>query len=292
MFSTQNMGKDQVAGQVRSPVSAAYGRRQKEKALAKQPRFSFKNRAREGTRTPAQPRPEPIAEAVYVLKQHGYTLDAVLAILARVDIQLTLTAHPTEARRRVISYKQKDLAHLPEQWQRSDLIPAEIEMTMEAIYENIILLLVSDELRTQKISVTDEEQHGLHSLATSIWEIVLGYSDRNKDGGYWMANWSLYRAQQAAAEVCRRHEIDLRLFHGRGGTIGRCGGRANQAILDNAPALRKSVALRNPYADVLKLLQIELSQWWRRASTEEQDALRHALFLSTNGIAPAMQSTG
>ncbi|MDL1879370.1 phosphoenolpyruvate carboxylase, partial [Cytophagia bacterium CHB2] len=62
-------------------------------------------------------------------------------------------------------------------------------------------------------------------------EIMLGYSDSNKDGGYWMANWALYQAQQAAAEVCRRHQIDFRLFHGRGGTVGRGGGRANQAIL-------------------------------------------------------------
>jgi phosphoenolpyruvate carboxylase len=60
---------------------------------------------------------------------------------------------------------------------------------------------------------------------------MLGYSDSNKDGGYWMANWSLYQAQQAAAEVCRRRRIDFRLFHGRGGTVGRGGGRANQAIL-------------------------------------------------------------
>lgn len=61
-------------------------------------------------------------------------------------------------------------------------------------------------------------------------EIMLGYSDSNKDGGYWMANWALYLAQESIAQTCRDYKIDFRLFHGRGGSIGRGGGRANQAI--------------------------------------------------------------
>lgn len=67
-------------------------------------------------------------------------------------------------------------------------------------------------------------------------EIMLGYSDSNKDGGYWMANWALHRAQQELGAVCRRHRVDFRLFHGRGGTVGRGGGRANKAIL-SMPAI-------------------------------------------------------
>ncbi len=62
-------------------------------------------------------------------------------------------------------------------------------------------------------------------------EIMLGYSDSNKDGGYWMANWALHKAQARLGRVCRAHDIDFRLFHGRGGTVGRGGGRANRAIL-------------------------------------------------------------
>ncbi|MBW3555155.1 MAG: phosphoenolpyruvate carboxylase, partial [Gemmatimonadetes bacterium] len=70
----------------------------------------------------------------------------------------------------------------------------------------------------------------------SFQEIMLGYSDSNKDGGYWMANWALHRAQATLGAVCREHSVDFRLFHGRGGTVGRGGGRANQAISAMPPA--------------------------------------------------------
>ena len=67
-------------------------------------------------------------------------------------------------------------------------------------------------------------------------EIMLGYSDSNKDGGYWMANWALHRAQDSLGRVCREHDVEFRLFHGRGGTVGRGGGRANLAIAAMPPA--------------------------------------------------------
>jgi phosphoenolpyruvate carboxylase len=62
-------------------------------------------------------------------------------------------------------------------------------------------------------------------------EVMLGYSDSNKDGGYWMANWALHKAQESLAMICREHDVTCRLFHGRGGTVGRGGGRSNQAVL-------------------------------------------------------------
>lgn len=61
-------------------------------------------------------------------------------------------------------------------------------------------------------------------------EIMLGYSDSNKDGGYWMANWALDQAHHSLSAVCQQHQVRFRFFHGRGGSIGRGGGRANQAI--------------------------------------------------------------
>ena len=61
--------------------------------------------------------------------------------------------------------------------------------------------------------------------------VMLGYSDSNKDCGYLTANWALYKAQEAIAEVCRAHGVKLTLFHGRGGSIARGGGPAAKAIL-------------------------------------------------------------
>lgn len=61
--------------------------------------------------------------------------------------------------------------------------------------------------------------------------VMLGYSDSNKDCGYLTANWALYKAQETITAVCRRHDVRVTLFHGRGGSIARGGGPAAKAIL-------------------------------------------------------------
>lgn len=92
-----------------------------------------------------------------------------------------------------------------------------------------------DDLRRADQIMTTAYRHGIYRAALrgqgDLQEIMLGYSDSNKDGGFVTANWELYCAQQRLAALHRVHGLAMRLFHGRGGSVGRGGGPSFAAIL-------------------------------------------------------------
>ncbi len=111
--------------------------------------------------------------------------------------------------------------------------PASCRLRVVPLFETIEDLQqgASTILAALDIPLYRDVVHGQQNMQ----EVMLGYSDSNKDGGYLAANWALYRAELDLVAAARRAGIRLRLFHGRGGTVGRGGGPSYEAILAQPP---------------------------------------------------------
>ncbi len=119
-------------------------------------------------------RAESIYEAIHFLKTSGFSLDEVRALMDELDIQPTLTAHPTEARRRSILYIQRQLADYLSVLNRPDLTPVERDSAITGVFNQIVLLLNTDDVRTTEITVKDEVRNGLYFFMSTIWDLVPG----------------------------------------------------------------------------------------------------------------------
>src|SRR5882757_732974 len=97
------------------------------------------------------------------------------------------------------------------------------------LFETIEDLQASAAIMDRMLSLHDYRK--LVDSRGGVQEVMLGYSDSNKDGGFVTSGWELYKAEIGLVEVFERHHVRLRLFHGRGGSVGRGGGPSYDAII-------------------------------------------------------------
>jgi phosphoenolpyruvate carboxylase len=130
------------------------------------------NREREVNLSEGESRAESIRQAIVYLKDNDIQFDQARNLLNKIDIQPTLTAHPTEARRRSILYIQKEIARNLSELSRNDLTTIERDAVISSIYNYIVLLLNTDDIRSSKITVQDEVKNGLYFFISTIWDLV------------------------------------------------------------------------------------------------------------------------
>ncbi len=126
-------------------------------------------------------------------------------------------------------------------WLQTHLGPG-VHQPLVPLFETIRDLQRGPEILEQLLA-HDTYRDYLRRYHDDLQVVMVGYSDSTKDGGYLAANWGLYRSQQRMQQVAARYGVELRLFHGRGGALGRGGGPAARSIL-SLPAETTRAGLR------------------------------------------------
>ena len=115
---------------------------------------------------------ESIAEAIATLKAQGVTREQMSSLLENLSIELVLTAHPTESRRRTISSKLQRISNLLRQTTQPSALPREQKSALKAMYAEITALWLSDRARASKLAVTDEVRTGLYFIDSVFWQTI------------------------------------------------------------------------------------------------------------------------
>ena len=147
-------------------------------------------------------------------------IDEVAPEAIRVFI-LSMAEQPSDVLSALLLAKEAGLFRVEEDGVRSeiDLVP---------LFEKIPILRAAPRVMDTLYATGPYRAH--LAARGSVQEVMLGYSDSSKDGGYLTSNWELYVAQEALAAGAAAQGLRLRLFHGRGGTVGRGGGPMHEAI--------------------------------------------------------------
>ena len=192
------------------------------------------------------PRSESIAQAMAEVRAAGLSVDRFQEVLAEALVEPVLTAHPTEARRRTILHKLRNLSALIAPLDQPRITRREREAQLMAIREVVAALWVSEEVRERRPSVLDEVRNGLYFFETSLWDVVP----------------RLYRdIEVAVAETWPGSHVDVPSFLRFGSWIGgdRDGNPGVTAkVTEHALRLHKDVALAL-YEGSLRALQRHLS---------------------------------
>jgi phosphoenolpyruvate carboxylase len=161
---------------------------------------------------------------------------------------------------------------------------ARLDLIVVPLFETIEDLRAAETIMRELYEVPGIE--ALIRNSGGVQDIMLGYSDSNKDGGYLTSNWELYRASTALARVfLKKPGLTMRLFHGRGGTVGRGGGPSYQAILAQPPGTVRGQLRLTEQGEVINAKYANPEIGRRNLETLMAAALEATLLL--DGSAPA-----